>query len=404
MDGELPHPTPLTPHSSPLRLAIDVTAGVNQGAGVGRATREVVSALAGLSSPLALTLFYAAERTVVAEEGLAWLRGLAARHPVVRTRRLPLSPRWTTFLWLRHRLPLPVEALTGPADVLLAPDFVAPPAIRARTIVTIHDLSYLTVPQYADPGLRRYLTAAVPRSLRRAAQVIAVSEATRREAITHLGLPPERVTTVYNGVDARFRPLDAAARAAARARLGLPERYLLTLGTLEPRKNHVGLLRAFARLTSLEPDLTLVIGGRRGWLDGPIFDDVRRLGLGDRVRFLGGVHDDDLPDLYAAATAFAYPSWYEGFGLPPLEALACGVPVVTSATSSLPEVCGDAALLVDPADDAALAAALTRVLRDEPLRADLARRGPMRAAGFTWAATAGGVLTIINRVGHRSSR
>jgi glycosyltransferase involved in cell wall biosynthesis len=177
------------------------------------------------------------------------------------------------LLLVRHRLPLPVEALTGPADVLLAPDFVAPPAIRARTIVTIHDLSYLTVPHYADPGLRRYLTAAVPRSLRRAAQVIAVSEATRREAIAHLGLPPERVTTVYNGVDARFRPLDAAARAAARARLGLPERYLLTLGTLEPRKNHAGLLRAFARLTSLEPDLTLVIGADRR-ARRPIFDDA----------------------------------------------------------------------------------------------------------------------------------
>jgi glycosyltransferase involved in cell wall biosynthesis len=388
----------LSPRSSSLRLAIDVTAGVNQGAGIGRVTRATVEALAALPAAPALTLFYCREPTAVADAGSAWLAGLAARHPAVRIRRLPLPPRWVTFFWLRHRLPLPAELVTGPVDVLLAPDFVAPPAARARTIITVHDLSYLIVPQYADPGLRRYLTAAVPRALRRAAHVVAVSEATRRDLITRLGLPPERVSTVYNGVDPRFRPLDPAARAAARARLGLPERFVLTLGTLEPRKNHLGLLRAFARLAGAEPDLALVVGGRRGWLDQPIFDEVRRLGLEERVRFLGGVPDDDLPALYAAATAFAYPSWYEGFGLPPLEALACGVPVVASRAGALPEVCGEAALLVKPGDTDALAAALARALGDAALRAELARRGPAQAARFTWPATARRLLEVMARV------
>jgi glycosyltransferase involved in cell wall biosynthesis len=374
-----------------------VTAGVNQGAGVGRATRETVEALAALPEPPALTLFYGRERTAVAEAGVAWLADLAARRPWVRRRRLPLSPRWTSFLWLRHRLPLPVEAVTGPVDALLAPDFVAPPAARARTVVTVHDLSYLTVPQYADPGLRQYLATAVPRSLRRAAHVVAVSEATRRDIIAHLGLPPGRVTTVYNGVDPRFRPLDPAARAATRARLGLPERFILTVGTIEPRKNHVGLLRAFVRLAAAQPDLSLLIGGRRGWLDGPIFEEAARLGLGERVRFLGAVPDADLPALLGAASVFAFPSWYEGFGLPPLEAMACGTPVVTSNASSLPEVVGEAGLLVDPGDDAALAAALGRALTDEALRADLARRGPDRAARFTWAATARRLLEVFQR-------
>jgi glycosyltransferase involved in cell wall biosynthesis len=371
-----------------------VTAGVNQGAGVGRATRETVNALAALPEQPALTLFYSRERTAVAEAGLAWLAELAARCPWVRVRRLPLSPRWTTLLWLRYRLPLPVEVVTGPVEVLLAPDFVAPPAARARTVVTVHDLSYLTVPQYADPGLRRYLTAAVPRSLRRAAHVVAVSEATRRDIIAHLGLPPARVTTVYNGVDPRFRPLDPTARAAARARLGLPERFILTVGTIEPRKNHLGLLRAFARLAADQPDLALLIGGRRGWLDAPIFAEAARLGLGERVRFLGPVPDADLPALLGTAGVFAFPSWYEGFGLPPLEAMACGAPVVASNASSLPEVVGEAGLLVDPGDVPALADALARALTDAALRAELTRRGPAQAARFTWAATARRLLEV----------
>jgi glycosyltransferase involved in cell wall biosynthesis len=381
-----------------LRVAIDVTAGINQGAGVGRVARETVTALAALDEPLELRLFYGSEGTATAAEGLAWLGDLLARHPRVTARRLPVSPRWTTRLWLRLRLPVPVEAITGVVDVLLAPDFVAPPAARARAVVTVHDLSYLTVPQYADPGLRRYLTAAVPRSLRRAAHIVAVSAATRRDLIHHLGLAPERVSVVYNGVDARFRPLDAASVAAERARLALPERFILTVGTLEPRKNHLNLIRAFAQLAGAEPDLALVVGGRRGWLEEPIFDEVRRLGLDDRVRFLGSVPDADLPALYNAAAVLAYPSWYEGFGLPPLEAMACGTPVVTSTGGALPEVCGEAALIVEPGDVAGLAGALRRALADMALRADLTRRGHEQAARFTWAATARGLIEVFRRV------
>lgn len=380
------------------RLAIDVTAGVNQGAGIGRATRETVEALAARPDAPQLTLFYARERGATADIGVAWLRDLATRYPAVRQRWLLLPPRWVTYAWLRRRLPLPVEAIVGPVDLVLAPDFVAPPAARARTLVTVHDLSFLTVPEHADPGLRRYLTAAVPPALRRAAHVIAVSETTRRDVITRLGLAPDRVTTVYNGVSDRFRPLDAPARAAARARLGLPARCIVTLGTIEPRKNHLGLLRAFRLVAAAQPDVALVIGGRRGWLDQAVFDEVTHLGLGDRVRFLGPVPDTDLPALYAAATVFAFPSWYEGFGLPPLEALACGTPVVASAASSLPEVCGEAALLIDPADTAGLADALARLLTNDALRADLAARGPAQAARFTWAATADGLLSVIDRV------
>lgn len=386
----------------PLRVAIDVTSGINQGAGVGRVTREAVTALAARPEPLDLRLFYTAEETPVARAGERWLAELAARSERVRVRRLPFPARWTARLWLRLRLPLPAELVTGRVDLLLAPDFVAPPTAWARTIVTIHDLSYLAVPQYADPGLRRYLSGAVPRSLRRAAHIVAVSETTRREAIERLGLTPDRVSVVYNGVDPAFRPLPPATVDEVRRRLALPERFILTLGTLEPRKNHLGLIQAFAQLQESEPAVSLLVAGRRGWLDEPIFRAVEELGLQASVRFLGGVDDTDLPALLNAAAVVAYPSFYEGFGLPPLEAMACGTPVVTSTGGALPEVCGEAALLVDPADTAGLADALGRALMDRALRTTLRERGLRRAAGFTWANTAAGLVEVFRRVRENS--
>lgn len=386
----------------PLRVAIDVTSGINQGAGVGRVTREAVTALAARPEALDLRLFYTPEATPVARAGERWLAELADRSERVRVRRLPLPSRWTARLWLRLRLPLPAELVTGRVDLLLAPDFVAPPTAWARTIVTIHDLSYLAVPQYADPGLRRYLSGAVPRSLRRAAHVVAVSETTRREAIERLGLTPDRVSVVYNGVDPAFRPLPPATVDEVRRRLALPERFILTLGTLEPRKNHLGLIQAFAQLQESEPAVPLLVAGRRGWLDEPIFRAVEELGLQASVRFLGGVDDADLPALLNAAAVLAYPSFYEGFGLPPLEAMACGTPVVTSTGGALPEVCGEAALLVAPADTAGLADALGRALMDRALRTTLRERGLRRAAGFTWANTAAGLVEVFRRVRENS--
>ena len=379
------------------RVGIDVSSGINQGAGIGRVTREAVAALAAHPAQLSLSLFYAREATEAAASGERWLADLMARHPRPRARRIPLPPRVLTRLWLRLRAPIPAEVVTGPVNVLWGPDYVAPPVARARTVVTVHDLSFITVPEHADAGLRAYLTRSVPAALRRAARVVAVSEATRRGVIDHLGIAPERVSVIYNGIDGRFRLLPPEVIAETRALHALPERFILIVGTLEPRKNHLTLIRAFATLAPRFDDVALVIAGRRGWKDEPIFQEVERLRLGDRVRFLGAFPDTDLPALYNAAAIFAYPSWQEGFGLPPLEAMACGVPVVTSTAGALPEVCGDAALLVEPADVDGLAAALGRLLAAEEDRRAWAARGPARAARFTWAAAADGLVEVFQR-------
>jgi len=301
---------------------------------------------------------------------------------------LPLTDRHLAILWHRLQLPLPVESFTGPVDLFHSPDFTLPPAWRARTLVTVHDLSFLRYPEGADPRLRAYLMDAVPRSVRRADHVLADSQNTRDDLVALLGVPPEKITVVYPGVEPRFRPLDdPGVLSAVRERYRLPERFILHVGTLEPRKNLVRLMEAYALLSEhgvATDEVSLVVAGGRGWLYEGIFQAVERLGLAGRVTFTGFVRDEDLPALYNLADLFVFPSVYEGFGLPPLEAMACGTPVVVSNTSSLPEVVGQAGLLVSPTDVGALAEAMARALRNGELRARLRARGLEQARRFTW--------------------
>jgi glycosyltransferase involved in cell wall biosynthesis len=384
-----------------LRIGIDYTAAAWQGAGIGRYTRELVRATVAQGGPYAYTLFYAAGGIDRASPYLAELRGLCAAHPNVRAVPIPLSPRRLTQLWQRLRFPLPVELFTGRLDLLHAPDFVLPPT-RARTILTIHDLSFLIYPQFAAQGMVRYLSDAVPRSLRRADAVVSDSEATTRDLTRLLRVDPARVTLVYPGVSPRFRPLPASETEPVRQRLGLPARFVLFVSTLEPRKNVVRLIEAFARLGDSGDQrlagLRLVIAGRRGWLYQDIFAAIERLGLGERVRVLDFVHDNDLPALYNLAEVFAYPSIYEGFGLPALEAMACGTPVLTADNSSLPEVVGDAALLVPAEDVGAIAGGLAQLVADRALRDRLRAAGPLRARQYTWDAAARQVLECYRRL------
>ncbi len=366
-----------------MHIGIDYTAAVLQGAGIGRYTRGLVDALLPLLGPAdRLTLLHPRESSLPPQP---------APPATVSHRRLPLPDRFQTILWHRLHLPLAVEFFTGPLDIFHAPNFLLPPVRRARTLVTIHDLAFLVRPQFAHPDLQRFLAGAVPRSLAGADHILADSEASRQDAIHLFHLPPERITVVGAGVEARFQPLtDSQSLHEIRQKYSLPDApFILSLSTLEPRKNFDGLIRAFvAARQQAALAHHLVIAGKPGWLYENIYAEVERLHAGDFIHFLGFVADADLPALYNLADLFAFPSHYEGFGLPVLEALACGRPVLCTDTSSLPEIAGDAARLIPTGDEAALTEALADLLSDEAARADLARRGPAQAAPWTWEAAA----------------
>ncbi|MDQ2806637.1 MAG: glycosyltransferase family 4 protein [Chloroflexota bacterium] len=292
---------------------------------------------------------------------------------------------------------LPVAALRAGIDLLHCPVLVQPLLCPVPTVITVHDLIFLRYPDRFPRLKRLYLTALAGASLRRARRIIAVSAATQRDLTTLLGIAPHRVTVVHNGVDlARFAPQPPAAVAAFRHAHDVPARSILYLGTLEPRKNLPTLLRAYAAVRAELGNVPLLIGGGKGWFYAEIFRVVRELGLDDgrAVRFLGYVPDADLPMWYNSATVFVYPSEYEGFGLPPLEALACGLPVIAADRSALPEVVGDAGLLVDPHSVGALAAALRAVLTDAAVAERLHEAGPAQAAHFPWTRAAHETLAV----------
>jgi glycosyltransferase involved in cell wall biosynthesis len=376
-----------------MRIAIDYNAALRQIAGIGRYTRELVHALADLRSGDELVLFYAARDLSPDAPGVASLRELRASYPAVRPVGLPISERWLTIAWQRVRLPIPVERLIGPIDVLHAPDFVLPPARTRRTILTVHDLTFRIHPETAHARLRRYLDHAVPRSLERAAHILADSRSTADDLQRLMAVPPERVSVLYPGIGRQFQRIeDTEQCAAVRRRYNVPDEFLLHLGTIEPRKNLQRLMSAFAGVRAASGrSIGLVLGGKPGWLSEAIVAQARAT---EGVMLIGPVAEEDVPVLYSMARGVAYPSLYEGFGFPPLEALACGTPVVASNTSSLPELLGEVALLVDPGDTAALAAALHCLLDDPEVTRRARQQGPARAARFTWPGAARQLLDL----------
>lgn len=289
-------------------------------------------------------------------------------------------------------------------DIIHDPNGIAPfagPAAGAKRLVTIHDAFAYVHPEshnWLDNWRYRWM---LPWAARRADAVLTDSECSRRDLIRYLTLPESHVRSIHLGGDLRFRPVnDVKALSAMRARYKIAHPYLLYVGGVNARKNIARLLEAFAQMRARHPEVRLVIGGKRQWQTGEIDRTFQRLNLADAVQWTGYVRDEDLPALYSCAAAFVFPSLYEGFGLPPLEAMACGTPVVTSNVSSLPEVVGDAALTVDPYDVAALAAAIERALTDEPLRAELRARGLARAAQFTWERAARETMNVYQQLLH----
>lgn len=299
--------------------------------------------------------------------------------------------RWDTGHPLRRLLweQLAQPWHLGDFDLVHALAFVSPLILLRPSVVTVYDLSFIRFPQVLPASRRLYLRLFTQLSCQRARRVIAISQSTARDLTATFGIPPGRIDIALPGYDTRaYRPLPSEQIRAFRAAKDLPDRFWLFVGTLEPRKNLPMLLRAYAALPPAAR-LPLILAGGKGWDYQPIFDAVSQLDLEGQVRFPGYVPVEDLPLWYNSAQAFVYPSVYEGFGLPVLEAMACGTPVIVSGVSSLPEVAGTAGLCLPPDDEPAWTAALARAAVDDHWRQAARERGLQQAGQFDWSRTAG---------------
>jgi glycosyltransferase involved in cell wall biosynthesis len=367
---------------APVRVGLNAhllsrQAGYRRG-GIHNYIQQLINHLAGADPLLRFTVFTgrSRERQHEAQEGLCW-----------QVSHWPTERPWVRIAW--EQLAQPWALRQADVHLLHALAFVSPLASSVPAVITVHDLSFLRFPERFRPVNRLYLSTMTRLSCRRARRVIAVSQATADEIVHLLGIPQGRIDVIPHGVEHdRFHPLPPNQVEAFRRDKGLPARFILYLGTLEPRKNLVTLIEAYARTKAVREGIPLVVAGGKGWYYQEIFQRAEELGLTDRVRFPGFVSDDELSMWYNAATVFVYPSWYEGFGLPLLEAMACGTPVIGSDASSIPEVMGDIGPLVAPEDVSGLADSLDRLIDDEDLRADMSKRGQARASAYTWQTTA----------------
>jgi glycosyltransferase involved in cell wall biosynthesis len=284
-------------------------------------------------------------------------------------------------------------------DLLHSLHYTRPWSLPCASVVTFHDMTFFLFPELHTRAKRRFFPAAIRYSARAADAIIAVSESTRQDAIRLLSIDPARIHAIPLGIPDEFQPLsDSPKLEAIRQKYQLPAHFILYVGLIEPRKNLPLLLRASRSALNQGQIPPLVIAGRMGWGAEPLRQLITDLSLAKEVHFPGYILPEDLPFVYNLADLFVYPSIYEGFGLPPLEALACGTPVITSAVSSMPANMGDAAILIPPEDESALSAALGELLRNPDLCQQLAAKGPLQAAKFKWETTARLTLSIYQKV------
>ena len=366
-----------------MRLGIDARLVYYHQAGISRYCLQLMRALADIDKEDQFTVFQSRRdhRQLVAQANFQTQYLWTPSHHPLEQRLLSLELRFT------------------PLDVLHSPDFIPPLRRRCRSIITIHDLAFLLYPQFLTKSSARYY-GQIDQAVRHTDHIIAVTESTRRDIVRLLGVPEQMITVIYEAPRRFFQRLpDTDLRARLQKRFGLRRDFVLFVGTVEPRKNVPALLSAYQQLLHhYHPEVDLVLAGAFGWLTDEVHGLMNRLGLTDRVRFLGRVSDEELAWLYNTAQMLVWPSLYEGFGLPPLEAMACGAPVVVSNTSSLPEVVGDAALLVDPTNVDELTVAIWRLLSDQALRQELIGKGFKRAACFSWERAARETLALYRRV------
>jgi glycosyltransferase involved in cell wall biosynthesis len=375
-----------------MPIYVDVSAAVHNKAGIGRYAGSLARALVG-RQPGRFALFYNRGRHTRPPAGLESLP--------VRTVRAGYKP-WRMAVWLGQLTGVGFHRLVPGAELFHATEHLLPPLSGVPTVLTVHDMIFKLFPQHLKRLNYWYLNATMPLYCRRADAIIAVSESSKRDIVALYGLPQGKVTVIYEAASPDFIPASWAATQQVCQRYGLPERFLIHVGTIEPRKNLTRLVEALHHLRQEGLAIPLVVVGRKGWLYDDFFRRLHELDMEDAVHFPGYVAAADLPVLYSAATMAAMPSEYEGFGLPVLEAMACGTPVVCSHTSSLPELGGTAARTFDPYDVEAIGETISAVWTDADLRAEMRQQGLAQAAKFSWDRAAEETLALYERVLQRS--
>jgi glycosyltransferase involved in cell wall biosynthesis len=362
-----------------MNVCLDLTPALHNTAGTGRYVRELAKALVDLGHGDRLSFF------CVDPEGGAW----AGTPGSVPKKSIRCSKRvWSAAAALSSCLGIPMDRFVGEADVFHATWHLLPRLRTHASVMTLYDLSFALFPETHLRVLRWSSNVLVPRFLKECERVIAISESTKRDAVRLYNVPEDKIVVTHLAAEDRFRPADPDQVAEVRSRFGLPPRFLLYVGTIEPRKNLGVLLGALVRLKGQGQDVPLVVAGRLGWLYDEFLAKIRSLGLESIVLLPGFVPENDLPALYTAAEVFVYPSVYEGFGIPVLEAMGCGTPVLCSNASSLPEVAGDGGILLPPGDSAAWAEAITRLTEGPALRSELREKGFQQSSRFRWEETA----------------
>ncbi len=373
-----------------MTIYIDVSAAAHQRGGMARYAESLARAmLARHGAEHSFGLFYNRDRHT---RTLAGLDGVA-----MRSVHCGYKP-WRMAVWMGQLASIGFNRLLPDAELYHATEHLLMPLRGVPTVLTVHDLIYRMFPAYHKRLNYWFLNAAMPVFARRADALVTISQSSKRDLMRLYGIPDDKISVIYEAASPHFRPASPREVAEMRSRCGLPERYLLALGTIEPRKNLIRLVAALRILRQRHPDLALVVVGTAGWLYQDFFQTVEKLDDPRAVLLAGYVADADLPAVISGASVYVLASFYEGFGLPILEAMACGTPVVCSSTSSMPELGGEAARYFDPYDSDSIVAELEAVLADEELRTEMRERGLLQASRFSWEQAADQTYGVYRRL------
>ncbi len=365
-----------------MHIGIDTRLTYYRTGGISTYMRRLVSALETIDTKNEYTIFQSRKATTSL------------------TSHFKTAHLWTPCHHRIERIALSVELARFGLDVLHSPDFIPPLHGARKHIITVHDLTFLHYPQHLTQEARHYYNDQIQRAVRQADHILADSEATKIDLINMLNVPAEKITVHMLGVDERFHPLEPVTLEAQQQKHQLPKDYILFVGTFEPRKNILGLLQAYKLLLEDLPDAPpIVLVGRRGWLFDETMQNIHNLNLGDHILWRENIEDTDLPSVYNLASVLVLPSFYEGFGFPALEAMACGTVPIVSNRSSLPEVVGNVGLQINPDDTVELKEAIKKALTDLDWRRVNQQLGLARAKQFRWETTAQITLSVYQAVG-----